>query len=424
METVQAVAEIAPGDVAFTLFSLAAILAVARFGGLLAARCGQPRVVGEVVAGILLGPSLLGERVSHALFPAEGRPFLAVLSEVGVVLFVFLVGLELDFSCFAPKLRIVASITIAEKLVPFAAGVALALGVFAASGREDPAAFTLFMGVACSTTAFPVLARIVAERGFLERPLGLLTMTLAAIDDVLSWIVLAFVAAIAGPGSSWLPVQRAVAAAVFFVVMVRLARPLLLRRVDAAVDQMVLPAAVAAVFLAAFTTAAIGLHEIFGAFVLGAIVPRGRLQRELHGALQPVVGLFLPVFLVVTGLGVNLRDLPASAVWQLPLVLFAASVGKIAGAALGARSQGLGTRESVGLGVLMNTRGLTELIVLDAGRRLGVIDAEMYALLVVMAVVTTAATVPLLRIVSPDPDLAAGQPARRRLLRLRERFAD
>ncbi|HEX3622161.1 MAG TPA: cation:proton antiporter [Acidimicrobiales bacterium] len=388
---------------ALTLLGVAVVVVVGRLAGHLFERISQPRVIGEVVAGIALGPSLLGH-LSNGLFPAPTRPLIGVLASFGLVVFMFLVGLELDLTILDGRHRQTSMIVaVWGTVLPFALGVLLALALHPTHHATDLGPFALFLGASMSITAFPVLARILQERGLYDKPLGVLAMASAACDDVLTWATLALVVAIVASTGAWAFPYICALAAVFCVVMVRVVRPLLARFGDRDPGEAGVVLAVAGVLACAFATATIGIHTIFGPFLLGAIFPRGLLATELRRRLTPVAAVLLPVFFVTTGLNVNLGGIGLLGAWQLPLILLVACSGKLAGATIGARSRGLPARESLALGVLMNTRGLTELVVLDIGRQLGVLDPQLFTLLVVMAVVTTVATAPLLRLVRPDP---------------------
>lgn len=388
---------------ALTLAGVAAVLVVARLAGALFRRIGQPPVIGEVIAGIALGPSVLGSW-SNGLFPTETRPLLRILALFGLVVFMFLVGLELDLRLLGGRThRISTAVAVAGTAVPFALGVLLAMALHPSHDVTDFVPFALFIGAAMSTTAFPVLARILQERQLYDTPLGVVTMASAAGDDVLTWTVLAVVVAIVAATGAWTLPYICALALLFALLMVLLVRPTLARYRDRALGPGELGLVVAGVLACAFATAAIGIHEIFGAFLLGAVFPRGPFAEQVRGRLESLAAILLPVFFVTTGLNVDIGRVGREGVWQFALILLVACAGKVIGAGIGARSQGLAPRESVALGVLMNTRGLTELVVLNIGRDAGVIDGPLFTLLVVMAVVTTVATSPLLDVVKPDP---------------------
>ena len=390
-------------DFTLTLAGVAVVIVVARMAGALFRRIGQPPVIGEVIAGIALGPSLLGGW-SNGLFPIESRPLLRILASLGLAVFMFLVGLEMDLGLLAGRRgRMSTAVAVAGTAVPFGLGVLLAMVLHPSHGVGDFLPFALFIGAAMSTTAFPVLARILQERKLYDTPLGVLTMASAAGDDVLTWATLAVVVAIVAATGAWTLPYILVLTVLFALLMIFVVRPALVRFRDRELGPGELALVVAAVLACAFATSAIGIHEIFGAFLLGAVFPRGPLADEVRGRLESVAAILLPVFFVTTGLNVDVGGIGLEGLWQLGLILVVACVGKLVGAGLGARSQGLAARESWALGVLMNTRGLTELVVLNIGRDLGVLDGPLFTLLVVMAVVTTVATSPLLDVVKPDP---------------------
>jgi Kef-type K+ transport system membrane component KefB len=389
---------------ALTLAGVAVVIVVARMAGALFRRIGQPPVIGEVIAGIALGPSLLGGW-SDGLFPLETRPLLRILASLGLAVFMFLVGLEMDLGhLFAGRRhRISSAVAVLGTAVPFLLGIVLAMVLHPRHGVGDFLPFALFIGAAMSTTAFPVLARILQERKLYDTPLGVLTMASAAGDDVLTWATLAVVVAIVAATGAWTLPYILALCVVFGLLMIFVVRPALARFDDRPLGSGELAMVVAGVLACAFATSAIGVHEIFGAFLLGAVFPRGPLADELRGRLESVAAILLPVFFVTTGLNVDIGGIGLEGLWQLGLILLVACAGKFIGAGLGARSQGLAVRESLALGVLMNTRGLTELVVLNIGRDLGVLDGPLFTLLVVMAVLTTVATSPLLDVVKPDP---------------------
>lgn len=388
---------------AVMLFDLALILVASRVGGAVFRRLRQPPVIGEVVVGILLGPTLLGS-VSTTLFPLEARPLLKALATIGVVVFMFVVGLEVDRVQLRTHARIAGAVSLGGVIVPFALGVLLALGLRSSYGGGD-LAFVLFIGVAMAITAFPVLVRILIDRRIEKRALGVLVIGAAAIDDLLAWLMLAGVAALAAAESGVGVAASAVLLVLFALLMVVVVRPRLSRFSDVEPTAAVVTVVLAALFACAYVTSAIGVHEIFGAFLLGLVFPRGLLEHRLRPRLEVVGLVFLPVFFVATGLNVDLSGLGASGAIQFLAILVVAFGGKLGGAFIGARSQGVAARESLAVGALMNTRGLAELIVLTVGRELGVIDDQLFSLLVLMAVVTTMAAGPLLDVLRPDPDL-------------------
>ncbi|MGW4800887.1 cation:proton antiporter domain-containing protein [Nonomuraea sp. NPDC004297] len=403
-------------QVVFLLLDLALIMLLARLLGTAARRLDQPAVIGEVLAGILLGPTLFGPAFSTALFPNDVRPFLAALANVGVAIFMFMVGLELESTLLRGRARIVVPVAVSSIVVPFAGGVALAVYLLRNHPAEHRLGFMLFIGAAMSVTAFPVLARILTDRNMLHGALGTLALACAAVDDVLAWSLLAVVVMISGTGGfeQWLILLLPL----YVAVMFWLVRPLL-RRLLAGhrqLDAKHLVTVLAGVLVSGAVTEWIGLHFIFGAFLFGVLVPRAGTEEPRH-ALQQRVGefnatLLLPVFFVVAGLKVDLSGIGATGLVELALVLAVAIGGKFGGAFAGARLNGLPARKSAALATLMNTRGLTELIILSVGLQIGILDLPLYAIMVAMAVITTTMSGPLLRLIYPksviERDLAVG----------------
>jgi Kef-type K+ transport system membrane component KefB len=418
--------------IAFVLLDIAIVVVAARLVGRLFKRFGQPAVIGEIVAGIALGPTLLGAlpgQLDQVLFPADVRPYLSVIAQLGLALFMFIVGLEVDLSLIRGRQRIAGAVAAGSIVLPFALGAGVALILYPlhsqAQGETiNPLAFVLFLGVAMSITALPVLARILTERGMQRTPIGVLALACAAIDDVLGWSLLAIVVAVAAGGSVGGALVIMGWTVLFVLVMFFAVRPLLAKLVawHARAGRLtpdILAVVLAGLFLSAWVTDLIGVHAIFGAFLFGAIMPRrdaAALSREILERLEQVsLLLLLPVFFVVAGLQVDIGAIGLSGIWQLALILVAAIAGKFLGAALAARSQGMSQRESGALGLLMNTRGLTEIVILQVGVQLGVLDPTMFTLMVIMALVTTGMTGPLLRVFYPDRvlarDLAAAERA-------------
>jgi Kef-type K+ transport system membrane component KefB len=385
------------------LFDLALIIALAQVLGALARRFGQPPVIGEILAGILVGPTLFHGAIARTVFPVDVRPSLGALANIGVAVFMFIVGLELDRSLLRDQGRVVATVSLGSMVLPFALGTLLALHLVQQHPSAHRLGFVLFIGAAMAVTAFPVLARILTDRGMLGTPLGGLALTVAAVDDVLAWSLLAVVVALTGGGpDQW----RMLLAAPYLALMIWVMRPLLRRLATRYPDRELTLGMLAMVFagllLSAGLTEWMGLHFIFGAFLFGAAMPRTEVaalrQQILERVGQVCSVLLLPVFFVVGGLNVDLSTMDASAFGQLGLILLVAIGGKFAGAFLGARAHGVPVRQSAVLGALINTRGLTELIILAVGLQLGVLDRPLYSLMVVMAVLT-AMTGPLLRLV-------------------------
>ncbi|MFI6005763.1 cation:proton antiporter [Streptomyces sp. NPDC051366] len=384
------------------LLGLAAIVILARVLGALARRLGQPAVIGEVLAGIALGPTLFHGAISDALFPVSIRPLLSALAAVGVAVFMFIVGLEWDAKLIRGSGSLAAGISFSSIVVPFGLGMVLALYLMDEYGTGNQTAFMLFMGIAMSITAFPVLARILTDRNMTRSPLGVVALACASIDDVLAWSVLAAVVAISGSaaGDEW----RILLAIPYLLGMLFVLRPLLqryvARRPALRLTPTVFACIVAGLLLSAAATEWVGLHYIFGAFLFGVVLPRTSTE-QLRSKVQERLGemngtLLLPVFFLVAGLKVDLSGLNMDGLGALALILLVAVGGKFIGAFVAARLNRMPVRQSAALATLMNTRGLTELIVLNVGLQLGFLDQGLYSLMVVMAVVTTAMAGPLL----------------------------
>jgi Kef-type K+ transport system membrane component KefB len=401
---------------------IAIVVVAARLMGRLFRRLRQPAVVGEIVAGIVLGPSLLGllpGRLDTVLFPTDVRPYLNVIAQLGLVLFMFVVGLEVDASLIRRHRRTASTVSLASIALPFGLGVLLAGRLYGAhdvvGGRTvSPLAFALFLGVAMSITAFPVLARILTERGVHRLPIGVLALACAAIDDVVAWSLLALVVAVAVGGTFGGVGTIVGLTVVYAAVMVLVVRPLLRRlatgfRAAGRLTPDALAIVLVGVLISAFATEEIGVHAIFGAFVFGAVMPRdepGLIREVLQRIEQVSVLLLLPVFFVVAGLQVDIGGIGSQGLVELVLILCVAIGGKFLGAAAAARLSGVRHRQAVALGVLMNARGLTEIVILQVGAQLGVLDPQLFTLMVVMALVTTVMTEPLLRRLYSDRTVA------------------
>jgi Kef-type K+ transport system membrane component KefB len=398
-------------DLTRLVLQLVVVLLAVRAFGVVARRLGQPSVIGEMVAGIVLGPSLFGAvapQAFGALFPAGSLPILNSLAQLGVMLFLFVVGLHVDLAALRRQGSTALVASHASIAAPFSMGVALALwlfGPFAPDGVPF-VAFALFIGVAMSITAFPVLARILEERQLLGTPIGTLAVACAAVDDVTAWVLLAMVVAIVKAGHVGATLATSLGGlAVFLLVMLRIVRPLLARWLRADAQGRIPPAAISIMvlvaLLSALTTELLGMHALFGAFVAGAIMPRtdafaDRASAQLSDLL---VVLLLPLFFAYTGLRTQfVLDGGLTRVWPLVAILLVAIVGKVGGTAVAARASGESWRTASTLGILMNTRGLMELVVLNIGLDLGVLSPSLFAMMVLMALITTMMTVPALSV--------------------------
>lgn len=399
------------------LLQIVVIVTLSRLLGRVLKPLGQPLVIAEVLAGIVLGPSVLGAVAPGAmdfLFPASSFAGLKLLSQVGLVLFMFLIGLELDWSRLKGRGKSSLVISSASIALPFALGGVLALAM--RSHYSSPTvpfiSFLLFMGVALSVTAFPVLARILSERQLLGSRLGTMAIASAAVGDVTAWCLLAAVVAVTGSrgfaGALWTVALAAVfVAAVCFVV-----RPFLRRYARRSAGPMASGGVVVTLLLllvCSMATELIGIHALFGAFLFGVTLPKeNRFADALAEKLETVaVTLLLPLFFAFSGLRTQLGLLGSVNDWVVTLgVVAIATIGKLGGTAVAARTTGVAWREAAALGILMNTRGLVELVVLNIGYDLGVINSTVFTMLVVMALVTTFATSPLIRRVYPMQELA------------------
>jgi Kef-type K+ transport system membrane component KefB len=397
---------------ALLLAQIASILLVSRAVGMVTRRLGQPHVIAEMLAGIALGPSLLGllwPSASSVLFPASSMPVLKMLSQFGLVLFMFIVGLELDPALLRGRRRASVLISNVGILFPFALGFGSAWLIYETHAPAGVAflPFALFLGTAMSVTAFPVLARILTERGLTQSRVGATAIACAAVDDVSAWCLLAFVVAIARADALGEAAWTAGLAVAFSLFMLLAARPLL-RRFGTAVSErggLTSPRLVLVFVLllaSSGITELIGIHALFGAFLFGAVMPKeGGLATELAGKLESTaVLLLMPLFFAYSGLRTHIGLLGGGGEWLIALgLIVVATLGKFGGGTLAARVTGLNWREASTIGVLMNTRGLMELIVLNVGMDLGVITPTIFTMLVLMALVTTFATTPVLRFI-------------------------
>jgi Kef-type K+ transport system membrane component KefB len=402
-------------QIALLLVQIAVVVIAARGVGMLFRRIGQPQVMGEMVAGILLGPSLLGwaaPALSARLFPAESLGFLNSISQVGLLVFMFLVGLELNPRLLRGRGHTALVTSHASIVVPFFLGSLLALHLYPrlSDASVTFTGFALFMGAAMSVTAFPVLARILTERGLMRTRVGAVAVACAAVDDVTAWCILAVVVAIVRASSGALPVWATVAgSAAFVALMVLGARPalrLLERRFerDGRMTQDMLGAILLVALASAWATETLGVHALFGAFLAGAVMPKGEgFVHALTGKLEDVtVVLLLPLFFAFTGLRTHIGLVEGAEMWgYCGLIVLVAVAGKFGGSAVAARMTGMSGREAGAIGALMNTRGLMELVILNIGLDIGVISPAVFAMMVLMALATTFMTTPLLELVYP-----------------------
>lgn len=417
----------------FTLvLQIAVVLAACRIMGALFRVFRQPRVVGEMFAGIMLGPSLLGWIAPHAsayLFPASSLGFLSALSQVGVVIFMFLVGLGIDTKELKNQGHAAVLTSHVSITAPFVLATLLSLYLYPRLS-DDSVSFTnfaLFMGAAMSVTAFPVLARILAERNMLGSRLGTVAIACAAVDDVTGWCILAYIVLLvrsAHTGNTiWLTLGGMIG---FALVMIYGVRKLLSHyetayRKRGALSEDLLALMMLLVLGSALCTEWLGLHLLFGAFLAGAIMPKDeKFVRYVLDRFETItVTILLPLFFAFTGLRTNMATMSGEKWWfYCGLIILVATVGKLGGSTIAAWFTGMPLREAAGLGALMNTRGLMGLVILNIGLDIKVISPALFSMMVLMALVTTFMTTPLLEVLCPDRLLCAANPLARHKLDL------
>lgn len=397
--------------------TLIIVIAFARLVGFIFRMAGQPPVMGEVLGGILLGPSAFGlffPETATYLFHKDSLVFLKNVAEVGIMLYLFVMGLEIDLPRLQRSARSAIFISQLSIVVPFTLGVFLAWRIYAqyAPPGFGLLEFSLFIGVSFSITAFPVLARILADSPLHKTRLGDLALTCAAVDDVTAWCLVAVVTGILGTGltGAWLTLASTVLYILFMMMIVRPLMTWMIARYEKKFERLpeaLLAFAILGALTSAMITEVIGIHALFGAFLFGAIIPHESLMaRDVTERLQDFVRIFfLPAFFALTGMKTQVSLISGNQEWTLCFIIIAlATAGKFCGAYLGATLSGHTRREATILGVLMNTRGLVELIVLNIGLSLGILTPTLFTMLVLMALVTTFMAGPLLRLVGPYPD--------------------
>lgn len=396
---------------AVLLAQMITIILVARLFGWICKKIGQPSVVGEMIAGIVLGPSLIGmyfPAFSAVLFPVESLGNLQVLSQIGLILFMFMVGMELDLKLIKKKAHDAVVVSHASIIFPFALGMVLAYFIYESLAPQgvEFSSFGLFVGISMSITAFPVLARIVQERGIHKTRLGNIVITCAAADDITAWCMLAAVIAIVKAGSFVSSLYVILLAVGYVLLMIKVVRPFLTRIGNLYTSRGSLSKPIIAIFfvtllLSSFATEVIGIHALFGAFMAGAIMPDNVKFRDLfiEKVEDVALVLLLPLFFVFTGLRTQIGLINDPELWSITgLIILVAVAGKFLGSALAARFVGQNWKDSLAIGALMNTRGLMELVVLNIGYDLGVLTPEIFAMMVIMALVTTFMTGPALNL--------------------------
>lgn len=399
---------------AILLLQILAIILAARLFGWLFLKIGQPPVIGEIIAGIVLGPSLIGAyfpEFFNTLFPESSFNNLKILSNIGLILFMFVVGMELDLKVLRTKMHEAVVISHASIIFPFVMGMGLAYFLYDSFAPQGIPflSFALFMGISMSITAFPVLARIIREKGINKTKLGTIILTCAAVDDITAWSVLAIVIAIVKAGSIVSSLYTILFSVLYVIIMLKVVKPFLQRIGELHTTKEQLNKSTVAIFFlvlvaSAFTTETIGIHALFGAFLAGAIMPDNKAFRHVFVEKVEDVAtvLLLPLFFVYTGLRTKIGLINEPELWMVAgWIILVAVVGKFIGSALPARYVGMQSwRESLMVGALMNTRGLMELVVINIGYDLGVLTPEIFAMMVIMALVTTFMTAPSLSFIN------------------------
>jgi len=395
------------------LAQIITIILVSRIFGWFFKKIGQPTVIGEILAGIVLGPSLIGmyfPGFSGFLFPVESLGNLQLLSQIGLILFMFIVGMEIDINVLKSRAHDAVVISHASIIVPFSLGMGLAYFIYQSFAPPGVSftSFGLFIGISMSITAFPVLARIVQERGIHKTRLGTVVMTCAAADDITGWSILAAVIAIAKAGSFASSFYTLLLAVFYVFVMIKIVRPFLKRVGDLHTSSANLSKSIVAIFLvtliiSSWTTEIIGIHALFGAFMAGAIMPVNQKFRNIFiEKIEDIaLVLLLPLFFVFTGLRTQIGLLNDAYLWEITgLITLVAITGKFIGSALAAKFVKQSWKDSLTIGVLMNTRGLIELVVLNIGYDLGILNPTVFSMFVIMALVTTFITGPALDLIN------------------------
>jgi Kef-type K+ transport system membrane component KefB len=394
-------------SVANFFLALSLALGAARLLGGVARRLGQPAVVGEICAGLLASPMVVTTAGAELFLPVEVRPLLGSLANVGLATFMFLVGQEIDGTFLRERKGSAMGVAVGSVAVPLLAGIGLALPLAPHHAPGNDTAFVLFVGVAMSVTAFPVLARILTDRGLSGHPVGNLSLAAAAVGDLFAWICLAGVVTHAGASGQW----RVALVPVYLLLMVTVVRPLLTVVVHRAKDskhaaEQLTAGLVVGLMLSCAVTEWLGVHFVFGAFAFGAVTPRaalGTLRPQITRRMENAGSVLLPLYFVVAGSKVDVADFSIGTLLTLGAVIAVAVVAKVGGSYAGARLSGLPHPTAMPVAVLVNTRGLTEIVIVAVALEMGLISQDFYSIMVVMAVLTTAMTGPLLRIFAVEP---------------------
>jgi len=398
---------------AVLLLQIIVIIASARLFGFLFKKIGQPAVIGEIVAGIILGPSIIGAyfpEINHFLFPAASLASLSFLSQIGLILFMFIIGMELDLKAIGKQAYGAVIISHASIIIPYTLGMALAYYIYRdyAPANITFLSFSLFMGISMSITAFPVLARILQEKGLTRSKLGAMALTCAAADDLTAWCILAAVIALVKSGSSFSVLYTIALAIVYVLIMLKIVRPFL-ERLSTVYNNKenkrtpIIALLFVILIISSYISSIIGIHALFGAFMAGVIMPSSFSFRKIViDKIEDVsIILLLPLFFVITGLRTQIGLINEGHLWiTFGWILLVAVAGKFGGSALAARMVGQSWKDSLSIGVLMNTRGLMQLIVLNIGYDLGILSPQIFAMMVLMALVTTFMTGPALDLIN------------------------
>jgi len=401
------------------LFQVALIIIVARLTGLLFKKLGQPVVIGEIVAGIVLGPSVLGivlPEISQFIFPKSSLSNLQVLSNIGLLIFMFIVGIEFKLNVIKEETRIILGVTYVSIMLPFILGVLLALTILKTYLPENLSFFTyaLYIGVAISITSFTVLTRILRDRGITNTRLGSIVISCTALNDVIVWCILAVVIATVKSGSSTFAMYTFLFVAFYVAIMLLIVKPFVKIYFQKYKDSnSVFFLVYSTLLVSSYISEVIGIHILFGAFLAGAIMPaEADFRKFVIDKLETFAFvLLLPLYFAFTGLRTQIGLLSNSVIWIDCIIIIAvAIVGKFIGCSVSARLMGEQLKTSLSIGVMMNTRGLTELVVLNIGYELGILKPELFTIMVIMALFTTLITTPILNIINKMPDkIKAGQ---------------
>ena len=398
---------------AILLLQIIVIIGFARFFGFLFKKIGQPAVIGEIVAGIVLGPSIIGSffpEINHFLFPAASLGSLNFISQIGLILFMFIIGMELDLKAISKQAYGAVIISHASIIIPYTLGMGLAYFLYRqyAPAGISFLSFALFMGIAMSITAFPVLARILQEKGLTRSKLGAMALTCAAADDLTAWCILAAVIALVKSGSSFSVLYTIGFSIAYVLLMLKVIHPMLEKLGDVYTSRKKMQTPIIAfifmiMIVSSYVTSIIGIHALFGAFIAGVVMPSNiNFRKIVIDKIEDVsIILLLPLFFVITGLRTQIGLLNEGHLWiTFGWILLVAVAGKFGGSALAARMVGQSWKDSLSIGVLMNTRGLMQLIVLNIGYDLGILSPQIFAMMVLMALVTTFMTGPALDLIN------------------------